>query len=98
MKPALTKTGHSTNWNHLEKGNFSNKMMIPEKACIVSDDRRLCEIVNTRFLNITKTVDLKLSMISTNKSIFEIIKTFKDHQEKFFFKKGGVSVQVSFCK
>ena len=40
-------------------------------------------LFNTRFLNITKTVDLKPSMISTNKSIFEIIKTFKDHREKF---------------
>ena len=83
MKPDLTKTGHSTNWNHLEKGNFSNKIMIPEKDCIVSDDRRLSEIVNTRFLNITKTVDLKPSMISTNKSFSKLLKLLKIIEKNF---------------
>ena len=62
-----------------DKGNFSNKIMISEKYYIVSDDRRLSEIFNTYFINITKTLDLKPSIIPTNKSVPEIIETFKDH-------------------
>ena len=59
-------------------GNFSNKFMISEKDCIVSDDRRLSEIFNTHFINVTKT--------STTKRLLEIIETFKDHPsiKKFF--------------
>ena len=53
--------------------------MISEKDCLVSDDRRLSEIFNTHFINITKTLDLKPSIISTNKSVPEIIETFKNH-------------------
>ena len=62
-----------------DKGNFSNKIMISEKDYIVSDDRRLSEIFNTHFINITKALDLKSSIISANKSAPEIIETFKDH-------------------
>ena len=62
-----------------DKGNFSNKIMISEEDCIVSDDRRPSEIFNTYFINITKTLDLKSSIISTNNSVPEIIETFKDH-------------------
>ena len=43
---------------------------------MVSDDRRLSEIFNTQFINITKTLDLKPSIISTNKSVPEIIENF----------------------
>ena len=52
--------------------------MISEKDCIVSDDRRLSEIFNTHFINVTKT--------STTKRLLEIIETFKDHPsiKKFF--------------
>ena len=62
-----------------DKGNFSNKIMISEKDCIVSDDGRLSEILDTHFINITKTLDPKPSIISTNKSVPEIIETFKYH-------------------
>ena len=60
-----------------DKGNFSNKIMISEKDCIVSDDRRLSEIFNEHFINITKTLDLKPSISPTTTSIPEIIETFK---------------------
>ena len=62
-----------------DKGNFSNKIMISEKDCIVFDNRRLSEIFNEHFINITKTLDLKPSIISTTTSLPEIIETFKDH-------------------
>ena len=62
-----------------DKGNFSDKIMISEKDCIVSRDRRLSEIFNEHFINITKTLDLKPSIISTTTSLPEIIETFKDH-------------------
>ena len=52
--------------------------MISEKDCIVSDDRRLSEILNEHFTNITKTLDLKPSIISTTTSLSEIIETFKN--------------------
>ena len=42
-----------------DKGNFPNKIMISEKGCIASDDRRLSEILNTLFINITKNVRSK---------------------------------------
>ena len=54
--------------------------MISEKDCIVSDNRRLSEIFNEHFINITKTLDLKPSIISTPTSLPEIIETFKDHR------------------
>ena len=53
--------------------------MIPEKDCIVSDDRRLSEIFDEHFFNITKTLDLKPSIIPITTSLPEIIETFKDH-------------------
>ena len=53
--------------------------MISEKYYIVSDDRRPSEIFNTHFININKTLDLKPSIISTNKSVPETTETFKDH-------------------
>ena len=53
--------------------------MISEKDCIVSDDRRLSEIFNEHFINITKTLDLKPSIISTTTSLPKILDTFKDH-------------------
>ena len=47
--------------------------MILEKDCIVSDDRRLSEIFDGHFINITKTLDLKPSIIPTTASLPEII-------------------------
>ena len=69
-----------------EKGNFPNKIMISKKDCIVSDDRRLSEIFNTHFINITNILDLKPSIISINKCVPEITETSKDHPsiKKFF--------------
>ena len=64
--------------NFSDKGNVSNKIMITGKDGIVSYDRRLSDIFNTHFINITKTLDLKPSIISTYKSVPEIIETFKD--------------------
>ena len=61
------------------KSNFSNKIMISKKDCIVSDDKRLPEIFNTSFINNTNILDLKPSIISSNNSVPEIIETFKDH-------------------
>ena len=46
--------------------------MISEKD-IVSDDIRLSEIFNAHFISITKTLDI----ISTNKSVPDIIETFQ---------------------
>ena len=60
-----------------ENGNFSDKIMISEKDSVVSDDRRLSEIFNTRFINITKTLALKPGIISTTKSLPKIIKLLK---------------------
>ena len=53
--------------------------MISEKDCIVSDTRRLSEIFNEHFINITKTLDLKPNITSTTSRLPEIIETFKDH-------------------
>ena len=83
LNPRLV-SGNKNFWRAIkpdfsDKGNFSNKIMISEKDCIVSDDRRLSEICNENFINITKTLDLKPSIISTTTSLPEIIETFKDH-------------------
>ena len=53
--------------------------MISEKDSIASDDKRVSEIFNTHFINITKILDPKPSIISINVSLPEIIETFKDH-------------------
>ena len=53
--------------------------MISEKDCIVSDDRRLSEIFNEHFINITNTLDLKPSIIPITTSLPDLIETFKDH-------------------
>ena len=84
-----------------DKRNFSNKIMILEKDCIVSDDRRLSVIFSTHFINITKTLDLKSRIMPTTKILPEIIETFKNYasiKTFFFLANGGVSIQVSFCK
>ena len=83
LNPKLV-SGNKNFWRTIkpyffDKGNFSNKIIISEKDCIVSDDRRLSEIFNQHFINITKTLDLKPRIIPTTTSIPEIIKTFKDH-------------------
>ena len=46
---------------------------------MVADDRKLSETFNANFININITLDLKPSIISINKSVPEIIETFKDH-------------------
>ena len=53
--------------------------MISEKVFLFSDDSRLSEIFNEHFINITKTLYLKPSIISTIKSLPEIMETFKNH-------------------
>ena len=65
--------------------------MISEKNCIVSDYRRLSEIFNEHFINITKILDLKPSIISTTASLPEIVETFKDHPiiKNFFSLRSG---------
>ena len=63
----------------MEKGNYSNKRMIPERDCRVSDGKRLSKIFNEHFLNITKTLDPKPSVIFTTTSLLEIIETFQSH-------------------
>ena len=69
-----------------DKRNFSNKIVILEKDCIVSDDRRLSVIFSTHFITITKTLDLKSSIMPTTKILPEIIETFKNHASiKTFF-------------
>ena len=67
--------------NHISQteGTFLKKNIISEKDCIVSDDRRLSEIFNEHFINITKTLDLKPSIIATTINLPKITETFKDH-------------------
>ena len=48
-----------------EKGNFSKKIMISEKYSIALDDRRQSETFDKHFINITKTLDLNPSIVST---------------------------------
>ena len=45
------------------KTNFSNKIMISKKECIVSNDGRLHETFNEYFININTIVDLKPRII-----------------------------------
>ena len=53
--------------------------MISAKDCVVSDDRKLSEIFNEYFINVTKTLYLKPRIISTTTSLPKIIEAFKDH-------------------
>lgn len=53
--------------------------MISERDCRVSDGKRLSKIFNEHFLNITKTLDPKPSVIFTTTSLLEIIETFQSH-------------------
>ena len=52
--------------------------MISEKDCkdCISNDRGLPENFNEHFINITKTLDQKQSIISATTSLPEIIETF----------------------
>ena len=63
VNPKLV-SGNKNFWRTIKlyfsyKEKFSNKIMISEKDCIVFDDRKLSEIFNEHFINITKTSDLK---------------------------------------
>ena len=56
LNPKLV-SGNKNFWRTIkpyfsEKGNFSDKIMISEKDCIVSDDRRLSKVFNEHFINI----------------------------------------------
>ena len=53
--------------------------MISERDCRVSDGKGLSKIFNEHFLNITKTLDPKPSVIFTTTSLLEIIETFQSH-------------------
>ena len=58
VNPKLV-SGNKNFWRTIKpyfsyKGNFSNKITISVKDCMVSDDRRLSEIFNEHFINITK--------------------------------------------
>ena len=81
------------------KCNFPKKIIISEKDFIVSDIGGLCEVFNEHLLNVTKTLDLKPSFISTSKSLHKIIEFLKIIPAlKFFLCRGRrVSVQVLFC-
>ena len=72
-----------------DKENFSNKIIISKKNkknYKVSDNTRLSEVFNEHLINITKTLDLKTSIISTTTSLPEIIEIFKDrHSIKKIF-------------
>ena len=71
--------------------------MIWEKDCVISDCRRLSEIFNEHFINITKTLDLKASITFTTTSLREIIETFNDHPSvNIFFYSEKRSVSSSF--
>ena len=59
------------------KCNFSNKILI-KKRLHSFYNRGLSEILNEHFINITKTLDLKPSIISTSTNLPKIIETFKD--------------------
>ena len=56
-----------------------NKIMILEKDCAVSEDRRLSEIFSGYSINITKTLEIKTSIISTTTRLPENFEIFKDH-------------------
>ena len=47
--------------------------MIPEKDRVVSDDRRLSEIATEHFVNLTKTLDIKTSIVFTITSLPKIM-------------------------
>ena len=70
--------------------------MISEKDWIISDNRRLSDIFIEHFINITKTLDLKPSIISTTTSLPEIIETYKDYPSRKFLLCKGRSVSSSF--
>ena len=83
LNPKLV-SGNKNFWRTIkpyfsDEGDFPNKIMISEKDCIVSGERRLYQLFNEHFINITKTLHLKTSIISTTTSRPEITETFKDH-------------------
>ena len=53
--------------------------MILQKDCAVSEDRRLSEIFSGYSINITKTLEIKASIISTTTRLPENFEIFKDH-------------------
>ena len=61
-----------------DKEHFSSKKMISEKKLYSFNIGGLSEILNEYFANITKTLDLKPSIISATTSLPEIIENFKE--------------------
>ena len=58
---------------------MENYLIFLTLKCLVVAKRSHILRVNIHFINITKTLDLKPSVIFTYKSLPEIIETFKDH-------------------
>ena len=81
----IKKTGdNKTFWKIVQpyfsdKDNKSSKITLVENNIVIADEKRVAELMNKYFINITKKLNLKAAIINTTDDIQSLTKNYENH-------------------
>ena len=62
-----------------DKDNKSSKITLLENDIVIADEKRVAELMNKYFINITKNLNLKAPIINTTDDIQSLTKNYDNH-------------------
>ena len=62
-----------------DKDNKSSKITLVENNIVIADEKRVAELMNKYFINITKNLNLKALIINTTDDIQSLTKNYENH-------------------
>ena len=62
-----------------DKNNKSSKITLVENNIVIVDEKRVGELINKYFINITKYLNLKAPIINTTDDILSLTKNYENH-------------------
>ena len=62
-----------------DKGRKSSKITLVENNIIIADEKRVSELINKHFINITKNLNLIAPIIDTTDDIQSLTKNYENH-------------------
>ena len=62
-----------------DKDNKSSKIILIENNIVIADEKRVSELMNKYFINITKKLNLKALIINTTDDIQSLTKNYENH-------------------
>ena len=65
--------------NFSDKDNKSSKITLIENDIVIADEKRVAELMNKYFINITKNLNLKAPIINTTDDIQSLTKNYDNH-------------------